>query len=209
MARVEDYIPYIAAVGGTILLFTLAKRKEEEEVTPPSPPTPTPPTPPEEKHNYIYGYVKDVNVRVPIKGALVKYGGKATTTDYRGYFKIEDVPTSGYITVEASGYEPYKKYITVPESGGKRIDIYLTSKSGYGAVYFTSYPTGAFIYVDAEYYGSTPLSAVLPAGTHNVQFSKPYYRPAIKNVYIAPYPRKTKIHAILGELSSDMVVRYE
>lgn len=206
MVKLQEYIPYIAAVGGTILLLSISERKHREGHKKEVPEIPTPPS---EKKNFIEGYVRDNNVKLGIKGALVKYGGKSTTTDCNGHFMIENVPTSGYLTVTASGYEPYKKYITVPEYGGKRIDIYLTSKAGYGGVYFSSYPTGASIYVDGNYISTTPFSAVLPVGNHNVQFSKTGYAPAIKDVYVAPSPMITKIHALLGAYESTVVVRYE
>ncbi len=46
----------------------------------------------------------------------------------------------------------------------------------YGSnVHFESAPSGAAVYIDGTYYGSTPLTKFVPAGSHTVTYKKPFF----------------------------------
>ena len=55
----------------------------------------------------------------------------------------------------------------------------------YGSnVRFTSAPAGAAVYIDEQYYGSTPFTEFVPAGTHNVRYEKPFFQDLNREVEV-------------------------
>ncbi|MFW5727099.1 MAG: SUMF1/EgtB/PvdO family nonheme iron enzyme [Spirochaetia bacterium] len=55
--------------------------------------------------------------------------------------------------------------------------LFLPGIRNYGSdVRFTSAPAGAAVYIDGQYYGSTPFTRFVPAGTHSVRYEKPYFQ---------------------------------
>ena len=120
-------------------------------------PTPTPAP--------AYGSIR---VESSPSGAAIYWNG-----NYRGVapLTISDVYAGSY-TIEAdlSGYRTYSTTTTV--YAGSRSDVYcpLTQIVSSGALYVTSNPSNAQVYLDGTYRGRTPLTLNnLATGEHNIE----------------------------------------
>jgi len=73
-----------------------------------------------------------------------------------------------------SGYEPYVKSVTV--QANKSYVVYASLKPAKATVRFESIPTGASIYVDGSYKGTTPKDVSVDPGIHSYEIKKSGYQ---------------------------------
>ena len=75
------------------------------------------------------------------------------------------------IRIERSGYETYQTTVRLSPGESRRIDPDLQRIRRTGSVRFESSPSGAEVYVNGSYQGTTPIgSTVLDAGSYEVRF---------------------------------------
>jgi hypothetical protein len=93
--------------------------------------------------------------------------------------KLEDMPVGVYeIRVEKTGFESITKAVLVAEDITSEVDYFLPIAKGV-IVTLTSTPSGANLYIDDEYVGSTPFMAELGAGTYTYRIEYPDYKTEI------------------------------
>lgn len=51
-------------------------------------------------------------------------------------------------------------------------------------IHFTTEPSGAAVYVDEQYFGSTPFTRFVPAGAHAVRYVKPYFQEVQQEIQV-------------------------
>jgi hypothetical protein len=86
-------------------------------------------------------------------------------------------PGTHRVRVELDGYEPFST--TVNLRGGEVLDVNarLQAQARPGTVAFTSSPSGADVYVDGRYVGTTPTGAIrFDDGTYTARFELPGYQ---------------------------------
>ena len=107
-----------------------------------------------------------------------KYAGLTPINDYKF------IPGRHNIEIKKKGYETYKERIQIKEGEGrKKINVVL-AKIEKGTLSITSDPSGAKVYVDGEYKGTTPLSIKLKAGTYSVVLKKRGYEEYATDIII-------------------------
>ncbi|QDA31598.1 PEGA domain-containing protein [Thermococcus indicus] len=107
--------------------------------------------------------------------------------DYYGTTPIETTLSAGTYTIRITkqDYEDYTTKITLEAGGEKKLTATLTPKFGYLTV--TSSPSGAEVYVDSNYIGTTPLEDYkLSTGEHSVVVKKNDYQDYETTVTIEP-----------------------
>ena len=120
-----------------------------------------------------------------------------------GYTPVRYGTRSGSHTVELrqNGYLTYTT--TVHLDGGQtlRLNPQLTLNNQ-GAVYFETNPRGAEIYVNGQFYGTTPSGAVnLKEGSYEVQFRSSGYPDAYLNFSVTRGESET-VSAVLSNLNT-------
>ncbi len=81
------------------------------------------------------------------------------------------------IRVSLSGYDDFTTSINLRPGDTQNVDATLRQVRQTGTVSFTSTPSGADVYVDGNYVGTTPTGRVsLDAGTHTARFSLSGYQ---------------------------------
>ena len=119
-----------------------------------------------------------------------KYAGLTPINDYKF------IPGRHNIEIKKEGYETYKERMQINEGEGrKKINVVLT-KIEKGTLSITSDPSGAKVYVDGEYKGTTPLSIKLKAGTYSVVLKKRGYEEYATDIIIKSN-KENKISATL------------
>ena len=94
-----------------------------------------------------------------------------------------ELPAGTYtISVKKEGYETYTETITLRAGDARTIEITLESESGVLRV--ETNPSGADVYVNGEYYDTTPCEITLPVGTYTVEIKKEGYKTYKKDVKI-------------------------
>jgi len=75
------------------------------------------------------------------------------------------------VRVERSGYESYSQSVNVRPGGTTTVDAGLSQRRRTGEVQFTSQPSGASVYVDGRYAGTTPTTTIdLEEGRYEARF---------------------------------------
>ena len=75
------------------------------------------------------------------------------------------------VRIERSGYETYSQSVNVRPGGTVTVDAGLSQRRRTGQVQFTSQPSGASVYVDGRYAGTTPTSNIeLEEGRYEARF---------------------------------------
>lgn len=122
---------------------------------------------------------------------------------YRGTtpLTVELQPGQHTINVTLEGYKPYLATVNVPPGETVKITAKLEKKIATGTVWINSQPTGADVYVDGTWRGTTPLTLTLPPGTHTIEIRKEGYPPTRKTVEVAPGEEK-KITLTLAVVTS-------
>lgn len=101
-------------------------------------------------------HVRDVLVgTTPFKEPLLLNAGAAT------------------IQIEAEGYFPVTKQVSLPAAATLTIDVPLVSKATTGLVVVHASEKGATLAVDGKHVGVTPIELSLPAGTHKLLLAHP------------------------------------
>lgn len=86
-------------------------------------------------------------------------------------------PGTHRVSIELEGYEPYTTSVNL--RGGETLDVNarLEAQARPGTVTFTSSPSGADVYVDDRYVGTTPTGAIrFEDGTYTARFELPGYQ---------------------------------
>ncbi len=81
-----------------------------------------------------------------------------------------------------------------------------TEETGAGTINIGSQPSGAKIYIDNSYQGTSPLSLQLKPGQHTVKATKPGYKPEKKTVQIRSNKR-LQLSLILDKLGGSIWIR--
>lgn len=85
-------------------------------------------------------------------------------------------PVSHTIVISKDGYYDYHEYIGVLRTDEYvSVNAVLTPTVQTGYLSLSSTPSGANVYVDGSYEGTTPLTASVDTGTHSVRVEKPGY----------------------------------
>ena len=95
--------------------------------------------------------------------------------------------TSGYHTVEVDypGYEAYVTHIYVDNSGNQEIYADLTPLVSHGSLFVDSIPTGADVYVDGNYQGTSPVTvSALSVGAHQIELHLAGYEVLTSTQYV-------------------------
>lgn len=141
----------------------------------------------------------EASVYMSINGASVK---KTTPC------KMQNLKAGVYdITVKKQGYKDY--FTTAKIDNGKKTDLAIKlikepppqPQVLIGKLSVSSNPTGAKVYVDGKYKGTTPLSVSLKVGNHVVKITKANYKDYNKTIAIKQNER-TSILATLSVLMS-------
>jgi hypothetical protein len=94
--------------------------------------------------------------------------------------EVSTTGTPGHtINVYKSGYESFSQFYSGNPSAGQTVYVYasLTPVQSTGSVYVTSSPSGASVYLDDVYKGTTPNTITSVAtGTHTIQISRSGYQ---------------------------------
>ncbi len=139
----------------------------------------------------IYG---SVTVTSPPKGTIAVWSSptgasvhldgiyKGTTTS--DWFYIYDVSVGSHtIKLAKSGYSDWSQTVYVSAGKTEYIRAYLTLSTG--SISISSTPSGAEIYLDGAYKGTTPLSiSGVTAGSHTIKLVKSGYNEYITSVYV-------------------------
>ena len=133
-------------------------------------------------------------------GATATYVATGETITTPGSFVIHSgtqyYGVASQIVITKNGYYPY--YATVKASDfnndppRKYIEgVTLEPISTTGTLTLTSSPSGAAVYIDGSYYGTTPLTVELSAGSHRVSMQKSGYDSWSSTVSISSGGSKT------------------
>lgn len=91
--------------------------------------------------------------------------------------RVQSQPGRRTIRIERSGYRTYESTIRLSPGESRRIDASLERARRTGTVRFESSPTGADVYVDGTFEGTTPIPATtFDAGTYEVRYERSGYR---------------------------------
>jgi len=104
---------------------------------------------------------------------------------------IEGLEVGTYtLKLTKSGYQDKSQTIRI--EAGKREDVYLTLEKETGSLYIQSEPSGASIYLDGSYKGTTPKTIEgLEVGTYSLKLSKSNYNDKSQNITIKAGKRET------------------
>ncbi|GBF36882.1 DUF5711 family protein [Methanofervidicoccus abyssi] len=102
------------------------------------------------------------------------------------------------ITLKKDGYKDYTEIVYISPGDSKR--VYVNLKPITGSLYVDSNPTGAKIYINGSYKGTTPKTITgLSPGEYTITLKKDGYKDYTEIVYISPGLSKTvnaKLEAI-------------
>jgi hypothetical protein len=131
----------------------------------------------------VYGSL-DVVSNVDGSFVYLDYGYKGTTP-----LKIDNVPVGSHtIEISADKYYTYGETIAVEANKTTYVDAFLEEKPG--SAYVESAPSGAEVFIDGCYIGTTPLKIFnLISGTYTLTLKHPGYLDETK--YINVYPDET------------------
>ncbi|MBO8183446.1 MAG: PEGA domain-containing protein [Archaeoglobus sp.] len=147
----------------------------------------------------LFGFL---NVYSNVQGASVyidgSYVGKTPLKEYKistGSHRIEVRPDN-------QDYNPYSETVVIEPTKTHTINARLTLKEVTLSVGST--PTGADVYVNNQYSGTTPLTLKLTPGTYSVKITKDDYEPYVETVTLNPGESKSiniQLKALFGFLN--------
>lgn len=106
--------------------------------------------------------------------------------------RVESQPGRRTIRIERSGYEEYETTVQVRPGSQQRIDVTLDEVRRTGTLRFESSPSGAEVYVDGDYQGTTPIgSTTFDAGTYEVRYERSGHRSETFDVTVRPDTQQT------------------
>ncbi|NPA47179.1 MAG: PEGA domain-containing protein, partial [Thermococci archaeon] len=127
----------------------------------------------------LYGQVKITSTPL---GAKVYINGS-----YKGMTPLDlSLPPGTYnVRISKQGYKDYETPLSLSAGEHKTLSVTLTPLFGYLTV--TSTPSGASVYIDGKYAGTTPLENYrLPTGDHTVKVGKDGYKTYTTTVDVSP-----------------------
>lgn len=125
----------------------------------------------------VGGDTATIHITSSPSGANVYDSGEYKgTTPCDIYVYTTGTPVNHNIVVSKSGYYDYHETIYPPSSNDYiSVNAILTPISQQGYLNIQSSPSGANIYIDGSYRGTTSAVITLDSGTHNVRLEKPGY----------------------------------
>ncbi len=85
-------------------------------------------------------------------------------------------PGTHNVRIEADGYEAFTSRVTVRAGSTENVNATLNAVQRAGTIAFSSSPSGADVYVDGRYVGTTPTGAIrFDAGRYQARFEAPGY----------------------------------
>ncbi|WFN34418.1 PEGA domain-containing protein [Methanogenium sp. S4BF] len=94
-------------------------------------------------------------------------------------------PGNHVVQLTHSGYEPWSQTAGVTAGQTNTVSAVLVRKQELGTLAVSSNPSGAAIYLDGAYYGTTPMTiSGLTAGLHDLELTKAGYEDAVMLVSI-------------------------
>jgi hypothetical protein len=119
-------------------------------------------------------------------GARIYLDGVYQGATGSAWFRIYDVST-GYHTIrlEKSRYEDYTETIYISAGDTAAVSAYLTATPTTGSISVSSAPSGADIYLDGAYKGTTPATIPdVPTGSHALKLEKYGYAEWLTSVHV-------------------------
>jgi len=106
--------------------------------------------------------------------------------EYQGITPLNITVSPGAHSVQLTrpGYEDYSTTVTVEAGKTVILTVSLTPKPG--TLVVDSTPSGASVYVDGSYQGTTPLTVKVQPGPHEVNVTLKGYEPYTKTVNVPP-----------------------
>ena len=98
---------------------------------------------------------------------------------------ISDLPEGVHtVKLTKSGYKDYWETVHVSAGSAKYVAPRLTKETG--SIYVSSYPTGANVYLDDSYQGTTPITIYdIDTVSHTIKLTKSGYEDYQKTVYVS------------------------
>jgi hypothetical protein len=112
--------------------------------------------------------------------------------------------TTGYHTMEVNypGYEAYVRSVYVENGANPSVYADLTSLVNYGSFFIESTPSGADVYVDGNYQGTSPVSVGgMSVGAHRIELHLAGYEVLTTSRTVAP-SQGTVVNLVLTPLST-------
>ncbi|AXI24711.1 serine/threonine protein kinase [Methanofervidicoccus sp. A16] len=157
------------------------------------------------------GKTTEVNAVLKPYGILKIYSTPSGAKVYiDGYYKgttpltVEVSPGTHTIKIKKDGYKDYSDTVYVSSGDSKTINAKLTSKKA--TLYIRSDPSGAKVYIDGYYKGTTPLTVEVSPGTHTIKIKKDGYKDYSDTVYVSSGDSKT-INAKLTSKKATLYIR--
>lgn len=140
---------------------------------------------------YLEGTVTDKSTGQPISKVQLELTGEGysstATTDSSGYFLFSGLPATGPYTLAftATGYQTAPVTVTIVEGQNeKNLALSLVSLPS-GSIEGITTPSGASMYVDGTYAGTTPFTAQnIDTGAHTVKFTLSGYQDDTEDVVV-------------------------
>lgn len=79
------------------------------------------------------------------------------------------------LVLDLPGYALYEDTVEIQNGVMTYLEPVLTASAAVGFISVASTPTGAFVYVDGSYRGTTPLTVASTAGTRRIELDRPGY----------------------------------
>ncbi|MBP1928325.1 hypothetical protein J2741_000872 [Methanolinea mesophila] len=121
--------------------------------------------------------------------------------------EVSTTGTPGHtINVYKSGYESFSQFYPGNPSSGQTVYVYaaLTPVQSTGSVYATSSPSGASVYLDDVYMGTTPNTFTsISTGTHTIRISRSGYQTYTGSVTVSS-GSTTTVSVTLPPISSSV-----
>ncbi|KAF1078195.1 PEGA domain-containing protein [Methanogenium sp. MK-MG] len=149
-----------------------------------------PPVPPEGEHTSVYLTLNPVQ---PVTGSLSvssSPSGAAVYVDNVYYGTTPQTvtgltPGNHLVQLTHTGYEPWSQTAGVTAGQTNTVTAVLVQKQELGTLSVSSNPSGAAIYLDSVYYGTTPKTiSGLQAGLHDLELTKAGYEDSVMRVRI-------------------------
>ena len=111
------------------------------------------------------------------------------------------------VRVESDGYEPYTESFNLRGGETKTVNAQLQQVQRSGTISFTSSPSGADVYVDGRYVGTTPTGQLrFEPGTYTARFERDGYQSTSVQFTVRRGEDRT-VDGRLAALTSSVVVR--
>ncbi|RLF79384.1 hypothetical protein DRN44_08975, partial [Thermococci archaeon] len=147
----------------------------------------------------LFGFL---NVYSNVQGASVYIDGKKIGETPLKEYKISTGSHRIEVRPDNQDYNPYSETVVIEPTKTHTINARLTLKEATLSVGST--PTGADVYVNNQYSGTTPLTLKLTPGTYTVKITKDDYEPYVETVTLNPGESKSiniQLKALFGFLN--------